>query len=514
MNNRSDHPACPTRPLGGNERGIALVTVVLGLLLAFLLTAAVIGTAVVESQISRNYTDQTQALYIAEAGVERARLWLHRNMNDDLLVNAVLASAVGTTVNTPPDQATVTVGATTVDTPLGTLGFGDGSYTVWIRDNADDSDPATDSDGSWIVTSRGRAQRDSAKLIEVELARRDIVPSGVLTFRSDEADPALLDGSHGTGVQIPHTAVDGNSYDIAGSQATGCSPIPAIATDHIDSTTPLVDELSELRERIAKRANDFCESDGTTQGGDPPCSIGDDGCCTPGLWWVRGSASTPRYDDSDPASYNLLDLSSPELHAIGADYVTTTQPPTVFLGTPPDAPFDGGAGNVVADPTVTQTTQAALTEEIALILDTIAQTPAGDRIVVADGLIDGTSQTYGSLTSPKVVEITDGQGLRLQNGAVFEGFGILVVPHEIDLEASTFAWTGIVLLNGDPEARFESEDSTGQLNGAVYLNAPGDRARFRTDDFDQLKITYSCDAIALAMSPLRLRTLNWLELYQ
>jgi len=84
------------------ERGIALVTAMLGSVIVLLLALAVITTAVVENRVSANYRSQTETFYIAEAGVETAKDWLKANMDDPDMMEALLTESAGSTINTPP----------------------------------------------------------------------------------------------------------------------------------------------------------------------------------------------------------------------------------------------------------------------------------------------------------------------------------------------------------------------------------------------------------------------------
>jgi len=494
------------------QRGIALVTAMLGSVVVLLLAFAVITTAIVENRVSGNYRNQTEAFYISEAGFETAKDWLKANMNDPDMMEALLTESAGSTINNPPDQSVVTVLGTDVDTPLGVRDFGNGSYNVWIRDNTDDGDFTTDVDTQWVVTSRGVGPRNSSKIIEGVLAAATLVPEGMLNMHGTDSHPDFDAGSSGTGNRIPPSAVDGNSFDLAGNPGGSCPAVPAFATDDAAATTELIDDLDDLRSNIVKRANDFCEADGSTQGGDPPCGPDDESCCTPGLWWIRGSDGTPRYDDSDPSSYSLLDLSAPELHAINADYVTITQPPTMILGSPATRAFGGAAGNT-GDPLVNESPPIELVEQLAIVDEVISRTSPADIVLITNGRFDdGGTHTYGSATDPKVVTVTD--EFRIENNTTFIGFGTLVVEDLMRIEADGFfEWTGIVIIRGSsPELRSRGG---GQINGVLYFDSTDGTVRVDIDKAtDELAITYSCDAIAMAMDVMPLRTISWIELHQ
>ncbi|MFQ5777587.1 MAG: pilus assembly PilX N-terminal domain-containing protein [Terriglobia bacterium] len=516
-----------------NQRGVALVTVLLFLLLLVLLAAALLGTSVIEVRVSDNYQRQTEAFYIAEAGVEQAKQWLKTNMGDAELMSLLLQASQ----NNPPDQSTlVRADATVVNTPLGNQTFPNatGTYTVVIRDNADDADLTVDTDLQWIINSRGDGPNNSSKIIEVEVAQPTVNPSGAINAFSQNAAPAFNQGTGGTGVQIPLTSIDGNAYDINGNPvAVGCPAVPALATDSDNSTTQLDDALDDLRSRIVKRANQFCNADGTSMGGgcdpNPTLNIGTSAsnCCTPGLWWVRGtltgggvSGSGERYDENpscnaaDPECSKNLDLSAPELQGIDAAFNSPL--PDITLPVPPTAPFAGAPGNVPGEPLIDQVPPADMQEQIDLILDAIASAPPGDKIQISDGRFNGAGASpppFGSPTNPVIVEVTDNGGLQIQNGASFSGYGILVVPNNLQIDTATLDWRGIVIVQ-PPTGSFRSDDGMGQIIGALYLMSPTGTVNINSNDSNQFGILYSCEAIAVAVSALPLRTVSWIELHQ
>jgi len=152
-----------------------------------------------------------------------------------------------------------------------------------------------------------------------------------------------------------------------------------------------------------------------------------------------------------------------------------------------------------------------LEDDLKAIQDLIDAYPAAVDITT-ENFTSGGTFTYGSATDPKLV--TADADLRIRNGTTFTGFGILVIDKLLDIRDSTFNWTGIVLVQGN-NLRLESRTSTGQLNGALFLDG---RAGMPTRDMDKntdnVKITYSCKALKLASNVAPMRTLGWIELIQ
>ena len=380
---------------------------------------------------------------------------------------------------------------------------------VVIRDNNDDADPLTDSDSQWVITSRGYGPANAPQRIEIEvLGTPAVTPSGAMSARGNNLNVDFDQSGGGVGSSIPPNSFNGNPHDLNGAPLPlggSCAAVPPLSTDGAQATKRLLDELDDLRSNIVRRANGDCDQNVETK-----CLVpGDTGCCTPGLWWIRGSAVTPILDWMDPTNYNDPDLSAPELHAIDADYAAGTQPPIMILPAPPTAPFDGAAGNV--DRLVEQVPLADLEDHLKAIQDLIDAYPAAVDITT-ENFTSGGTFTYGSATDPKLV--TADADLRIRNGTTFTGFGILVIDKLLEIRDSTFNWTGIVLVQGN-NPRLESRTSTGQLNGALFLDA---RAGIPTRDMDKntdnVKITYSCKALKLASNVAPMRTLGWIELIQ
>ena len=343
-------PETPPRPPRESERGIALVTTMFFTMLLGMLAAALLTSSTTETQISANQLTQTQAFYISEAGLEQAKEWLDANKTDAPLLNALLVESQ----NANPDQSSLTLPDTTVvATPLGTQTFANGTYDAVIRDNTDDADPLTDSDGRWIITSQGRGLANASKLIEAEVLGASVNLSGALTTSTSDFQFDLVDPTWDN--QPPPPAIDGDPHDLAGNPIApgpGCQSQPPIATD--GNLADVTEELNALRQKLVQEANTECDA-----AGQPACPAGGTNCCTPALWWIRGSDATPRYDPNNLVSYSQLGLDASELHAIDADYVTITQPPTMILPAPPTKPFDGAPGNT-ADPMVSQVPAADL----------------------------------------------------------------------------------------------------------------------------------------------------------
>jgi len=347
-------------------------------------------------------------------------------------------------------------------------------------------------------------------LTRYEVAKTSIRPPGALTLESEEAAPAFNNGSEGTGVRFPPTSIDGRARDINGNllpPGNGCATVSSIATDSSKSTTDLQGALDDLRQKLVQRANDFCNANGTDATGKK---------CTPGLWWIRGTDPTPRFDQSNcttsaASCYKNVNLSAPELDAISATFAPHV-PQVVLPPQNPSAPFIGAAGNV--DPLIAQASTNVLQNQISTINQVVSDSAGQSNFFTIPNATISSDVTFGSPTNPAIVVATDSGGLEIQKG-VGTGFGILVVPNNFQIDAATFQWTGIVLVE-PPSGEFRLDSgANGFINGALLLQASANgTTNVRTSDSDSngFTISYSCDAIDLAFRSAPLKIISYSEI--
>lgn len=202
-----------------NERGIALVVALMSIMLLTALGAGLILTSVSETMITTNYKDSGEAMYAADAGVERV-------MQDLLTVpdwNRILAGSTRsafvdgppTGIRTLPDGTTLDLGAasnllncaktaacTTAEmnawtaerpwsannprwqpfasAPLSAI-IETGTVAspmyvgVWIADDPGetDNDPTVDANGVLLMRAQAFGPQGASSVIEVTVARTD-----------------------------------------------------------------------------------------------------------------------------------------------------------------------------------------------------------------------------------------------------------------------------------------------------------------------------------------------------
>ena len=163
------------------------------------------------------------------------------------------------------------------------------------------------------------------------------------------------------------------------------------------------------------------------------------------------------------------------------------------------------------DPLINQVNQNLLQQDIANINKVVSDSVGQSNYVSLPTTISG-SQTFGSPTDPQIV-VASG-GLEVQSGPV-NGFGILVVGNNFRIDAATFHWTGIVLVQ-PPSGEFRLDSgATGSINGALLLQADANgTTNVRTSDSDSTNFTisYSCDALDLAYRAAPLKIISYSEI--
>jgi hypothetical protein len=374
-----------------------------------------------------------------------------------------------------------------------------------------------------LAVSHGASGPNGArKLLQVEVVAPSIRPAGAVTASSLNVPTSTV---------IPAMAMDGRVHRLDGTLATnpdgtvatisGCSPISALATD--TGASQLSQALNQMRMNIVATANSSCYPDGSSIGSNK---------CTPGLAWVRGTSSTPRFSTgtstsgftsgpsgsdggssgsdgghdgsktsggSSSLSYTNLDLSAPQLYGLPAGA-------TAQFG-----PFIGRPGNQT-DPTVYQPAATqTVGDEITAVRNLVAagQSQANYFSVSPAGL--GVNNSFGSSdpNNPSAAVVVDSTTdtstvFSIPANTTLIGTGVLVVSNALEVYG-TLKWNGIVLVNSPTGHVTIAPNAQGFINGALLL-APGATFNFPGGSAGQsgpsFNIRYSCDAIDLPFSPL------------
>ena len=172
------------------NHGAALILAVMMLSLLSILGGALLTSTTIDIWIGDNYKTRTQALYLAEAGVEQAREQLLQSASplSGLLANA---SGVDGVVATAHDLRTLRASD---DRPLLSAALREGNYSVWLRnDVVDDFASTLDTNGVVTIVSVGQT-RSSVSTIETTI-RKGRFPDVPFTYPPlpSELDPILKD---------------------------------------------------------------------------------------------------------------------------------------------------------------------------------------------------------------------------------------------------------------------------------------------------------------------------------
>jgi hypothetical protein len=171
--------------------------------------------------------------------------------------------------------------------------------------------------------------------------------------------------------------------------------------------------------------------------------------------------------------------------------------------------FTGNAGNS-GDPAIYQSQSPTIVgHENQAVLDYIAARKASNTnyYELASTSLN-PAQVYGSLTQPVVLIITDSS---LKLTANLTGFGILQVPTDFEI-SSTLRWTGIVMVRSSSGQFLINAGAAGFINGALMLQAGSQFVLTTTSaGANPFKITYSCDAIDVAMGSRPLKVVSQTE---
>ena len=134
------------RKRDGNERGIALILVLLAMLVLSVLAAAIVFTARSETFASYNYKLDTQADYLAKAGIQRATNWFrsshYRPLSQSEASTYYTVTSSGAPFNLYTSNASPVIcksGCPGSNSPVQLIGFGSGSSNYPDIDNTESS---------------------------------------------------------------------------------------------------------------------------------------------------------------------------------------------------------------------------------------------------------------------------------------------------------------------------------------------------------------------------------------
>jgi len=409
--------------------------------------------------------------------------------------------------------------------------------------------PACDANGMlsvYMLTSLAMSG-NTRRLLRSEVVAPSIRPPGAITLEGANSSAVLSSGIPLGG--IPSISVDGRVHDINGNVVpppadptkAKCSNIASVATDTAQSTAELEAALNTLRLNIVTMASNSCNADGSSKSGFD---------CSPGLWWVRGTGTSPRFvtntsgsgssgsdggssgsdgsngsrslsgstcTSSTPNCFTGLDLGAPQLYALPASSSSTTTTTSI-----PPEPLTGGAGNQ-PDSTIYQSASARMVQDAVTAVNALVAASKGQpNYFSVSSLTLANPATFGSLPAnappnPAIVVFTDAS-VKLQSN--LSGFGVLVIPANFEIAPGVnFQWTGIVLIQADPTQSTTAQltvdqGATGSVTGAVLLQAGSTVSLQATgststaNPLPSFRISYSCDAVDMPFNALPMKTIS------
>jgi Tfp pilus assembly protein PilX len=200
-----------------NQKGVALVTGLILLVVLGLLSFVAFQYSVADISRTKDYTKTRQATYIAEAGIDRALNYFNYNAS---------GNSPGEADNGFDDELDNTNWPAGTFTSIG-LGSGGGTYSVVITDNIDgDSDASADVDNSVVLTSTGTIDNISVTL-EAVLYRPLFTSQYAILSEGDidiNGNSTTITGTNGAVHSNSDVTQTGNPTVSDGASATGnCS---------------------------------------------------------------------------------------------------------------------------------------------------------------------------------------------------------------------------------------------------------------------------------------------------
>jgi Tfp pilus assembly protein PilX len=213
-----------------NRDGASILIILIVVAILTLIGNVALHKASADIRTSGAYKKNSQVLYVAEAGVERAKADLAVTTINDLLNGA------DNDAGTPADNGLFSFG--------GAVSFGQGIYSVSLRDNDDgDGNQWVDADGKAVLQSLGTMPDGNRKTIELLLEKIDassetseaaiktrgpIAVNGglIIDGRDHDMNGNLIPGPGVMAVSTRSTFSFGGSADIGGTDAFGINHAP------------------------------------------------------------------------------------------------------------------------------------------------------------------------------------------------------------------------------------------------------------------------------------------------
>jgi len=404
-----------------NQRGIALVLVVMVLLCLTGLLVGYLSVSALEPQISRNLADASRARYLAEAGIERGFNVLVSTTDASNSWSGLLS---GATTGRPWVAIAGLTNAAIAGAANG------GTFSVTIRNDngaadtpltglssstqpAMDTSPTTDANTTVILRSAGTFN-GVTKTVEVVVRRVAVPPfAGAVNIAGRQSDTALNSAA---------IDIDGRDYGCTAG-GTGCDTatnwtVTAEPVKYAMATPPGVQTNTGTR----AEAN------------------------------VEQALDTPAKRDAVKGKHRATGAYTTGPEAVAADGAVTPSAMDDFVSVV--------AGNPAT--TVLQATRACP------LVVTGSPSGSSNTPTVSDGCGVRTTVNLGSRQDPRLVFFRGELGLTVNHG--IKGAGILVVQDGDLRNHGTLEWDGLVIVTGQNTSMAFMRDSTTVIRGAAVAH--------------------------------------------
>jgi Tfp pilus assembly protein PilX len=192
-----------------NQKGAALVTAIFAIMLATLIGFALHYSAVVSQAVAINDRDNTEALYLADAGIAHAIAIIKKTPSADyskiLVAGSNATPGTGDELSVP---ATADLWATALGIPAGNktsggvtgIGAG-GSGRYWVsvkNDTAAGETPTTDYNRTLVITSTGVGRNGATATVEtIYYSKSTSLPAILINGKAKIAGSFKVEGANG-----------------------------------------------------------------------------------------------------------------------------------------------------------------------------------------------------------------------------------------------------------------------------------------------------------------------------
>lgn len=190
------------------ENGAALVTAIFAILLATLIGTALHYMATISLTVSVNERDNTEAFYIAEAGIEHASALIGKVEKSKysliLKAGANPAPNTGDELSVPPvsglwtSSESISAGNNTSGGVTNFGSSGAGRYWVSVKNDTATGETSTaDSNGILIITSTGIGRNGATATIETAVKALTPLPAVLINGKANISGSVKVEGSNG-----------------------------------------------------------------------------------------------------------------------------------------------------------------------------------------------------------------------------------------------------------------------------------------------------------------------------